>query len=115
MLCFFPQTFVEGHRFFEQYEMIFAALKEVADVYVKSDSSSKNIYIHSFVYVLTMFLLKVFWAIDIIIIINIMLQGLKPVTGVSPKTALAILKTLLPVSQSDPHFFFSIIPITFRT
>lgn len=44
MLCFFPQTFVEGHRFFEQYEMIFAALKQVADVYVKSDSSSKNLY-----------------------------------------------------------------------
>lgn len=36
------QTFVEGHRFFEQYEMIFGALKQVAEVYVKSDSSSKN-------------------------------------------------------------------------
>uniref|UniRef100_H3C066 Calponin-homology (CH) domain-containing protein n=1 Tax=Tetraodon nigroviridis TaxID=99883 RepID=H3C066_TETNG len=32
-------TFVEGHRFFEQYEMIFAALQQVAEVYVKSDSS----------------------------------------------------------------------------
>lgn len=49
---FFFQTFVEGHRFFEQYEMIFAALKQVADVYVKSDSSSKNLCIKSsFIYV----------------------------------------------------------------
>lgn len=40
---FFFQTFVEGHRFFEQYEMIFTALKQVADVYVRSDSSSKNL------------------------------------------------------------------------
>lgn len=49
---FFLQTFVEGHRFFEQYEMIFAALQQVADVYVKSDSSSKNLCIKSsFIYV----------------------------------------------------------------
>lgn len=49
---FFFQTFVEGHRFFDQYEMIFAALKQVADVYVKSDSSSKNLCIKSsFIYV----------------------------------------------------------------
>lgn len=70
--------------------------------------------IHS-VYVLIVFVLKVFWPINKIIIINIMLQGLKPVTGVSPKSTLAILKTLLPVSQSDQHFFFSIKPITSRT
>lgn len=38
------QTFVEGHRFFEQYEMIFTALKQAADVYVKSDSSSKTLF-----------------------------------------------------------------------
>lgn len=38
------QTFVEGHRFFEQYEMIFTALKQAADVYVKSDSSSKSLF-----------------------------------------------------------------------
>lgn len=86
--------------------MIFAALKQIADVYVKSDSSSKNLCINSFVYVLTLFVLKVFWPINKIIIINIMLQGLKPVTGVSPNPTLAILKTLLPVSQSDQHFFF---------
>lgn len=38
------QTFVEGHRFFEQYEMIFTALKQAADVYVRSDSSSKSLF-----------------------------------------------------------------------
>uniref|UniRef100_A0A3P9C6C0 Calponin-homology (CH) domain-containing protein n=1 Tax=Maylandia zebra TaxID=106582 RepID=A0A3P9C6C0_9CICH len=32
-------TFVEGHRFFEQYETIFTGLKQAAEVYVKSDSS----------------------------------------------------------------------------
>uniref|UniRef100_A0A3Q3K6H1 Calponin-homology (CH) domain-containing protein n=1 Tax=Monopterus albus TaxID=43700 RepID=A0A3Q3K6H1_MONAL len=32
-------TFTEGHRFFEQYEIIFTALKQAAEVYVKSDSS----------------------------------------------------------------------------
>ncbi|MED6258394.1 Nesprin-1, partial [Ataeniobius toweri] len=32
-------TFVEGHRFFEQYEITFTALKQAAEVYVKSDSS----------------------------------------------------------------------------
>uniref|UniRef100_A0A3Q0QZ19 Calponin-homology (CH) domain-containing protein n=1 Tax=Amphilophus citrinellus TaxID=61819 RepID=A0A3Q0QZ19_AMPCI len=32
-------TFVEGHRFFEQYEIIFTGLKQAAEVYVKSDSS----------------------------------------------------------------------------
>uniref|UniRef100_A0A672YML0 Calponin-homology (CH) domain-containing protein n=1 Tax=Sphaeramia orbicularis TaxID=375764 RepID=A0A672YML0_9TELE len=32
-------TFTEGHRFFEQYEIIFTSLKQAAKVYVKSDSS----------------------------------------------------------------------------
>ncbi|KAF1374585.1 hypothetical protein PFLUV_G00230620 [Perca fluviatilis] len=32
-------TFVEGHRFFEQYEIIFTGLRQAAEVYVKSDSS----------------------------------------------------------------------------
>uniref|UniRef100_A0A3P8TBD4 Calponin-homology (CH) domain-containing protein n=1 Tax=Amphiprion percula TaxID=161767 RepID=A0A3P8TBD4_AMPPE len=32
-------TFIEGHRFFEQYEIIFTSLKHAAEVYVKSDSS----------------------------------------------------------------------------
>uniref|UniRef100_A0A3B5AGS9 Calponin-homology (CH) domain-containing protein n=1 Tax=Stegastes partitus TaxID=144197 RepID=A0A3B5AGS9_9TELE len=32
-------TFIEGHRFFEQYEIIFTSLKQAAEVYVKSDSS----------------------------------------------------------------------------
>uniref|UniRef100_A0A3B3USN7 Calponin-homology (CH) domain-containing protein n=1 Tax=Poecilia latipinna TaxID=48699 RepID=A0A3B3USN7_9TELE len=32
-------SFVEGHRFFDQYEIIFTALKQAAEVYVKSDSS----------------------------------------------------------------------------
>ncbi|XP_041828569.1 nesprin-1-like [Melanotaenia boesemani] len=32
-------TFIEGHRFFEQYEIIFTGLKQAAEVYVKSDSS----------------------------------------------------------------------------
>lgn len=82
------QTFVEGHRFFEQYEMIFGALKQVAEVYVKSDSSSKNLFLY-------LYILKVVWAINkIIVIINVMLQGIKPVTRVSPKKPpkLAILK-----------------------
>lgn len=43
MRVFLFQTFVEGHRFFEQYEMIFTALKQAAEVYVKSDSSSKTL------------------------------------------------------------------------
>lgn len=42
--CFLFQTFIEGHRFFDQYEMIFAALKQAAEVYVKSDSSSKTLF-----------------------------------------------------------------------
>lgn len=42
--CFLLQTFIEGHRFFDQYEMIFAALKQAAEVYVKSDSSSKTLF-----------------------------------------------------------------------
>uniref|UniRef100_A0A3P8V8V6 Calponin-homology (CH) domain-containing protein n=1 Tax=Cynoglossus semilaevis TaxID=244447 RepID=A0A3P8V8V6_CYNSE len=32
-------TFIEGHRFFEQYDLIFSALKQAAEVYIKSDSS----------------------------------------------------------------------------
>uniref|UniRef100_A0A3B4U182 Nesprin-1 spectrin repeats region domain-containing protein n=1 Tax=Seriola dumerili TaxID=41447 RepID=A0A3B4U182_SERDU len=32
-------TFIEGHKFFEQYEIIFTALQQAAEVYVKSDSS----------------------------------------------------------------------------
>uniref|UniRef100_A0A3Q2Y7W4 Calponin-homology (CH) domain-containing protein n=1 Tax=Hippocampus comes TaxID=109280 RepID=A0A3Q2Y7W4_HIPCM len=32
-------TFIEGHRFFEQYDILFSALKQAADVYVKSDGS----------------------------------------------------------------------------
>lgn len=42
-LCLPFQTFTEGHRFFEQYEIIFTGLKQAAEVYVKSDSSSKNL------------------------------------------------------------------------
>lgn len=44
------QTFIEGHRFFEQYEIIFSALKQAAEVYVKSDSSSKPLFYYSRVY-----------------------------------------------------------------
>lgn len=43
MFTFLFQTFVEGHRFFEQYEIIFTGLKQAAEVYVKSDSSSKTL------------------------------------------------------------------------
>lgn len=32
-------AFIEGHRFFDQYEVIFSALRQAAEVYVKSDSS----------------------------------------------------------------------------
>lgn len=42
IFMFLFQTFVEGHRFFEQYEIIFTGLKQAAEVYVKSDSSSKT-------------------------------------------------------------------------
>lgn len=44
MFLFLCQTFVEGHRFFEQYEIIFTTLKQAAEVYVKSDSSSKTLF-----------------------------------------------------------------------
>lgn len=40
-VCLSFQTFIEGHRFFEQYDLIFSALKQAAEVYIKSDSSSK--------------------------------------------------------------------------
>uniref|UniRef100_A0A8C7ULC6 Spectrin repeat containing, nuclear envelope 1b n=1 Tax=Oncorhynchus mykiss TaxID=8022 RepID=A0A8C7ULC6_ONCMY len=35
-------TFIEGHMFFEQYETTFKALRQSADVYVKSDGSSEE-------------------------------------------------------------------------
>lgn len=38
------QAFIEGHRFFDQYELIFSALRQAAEVYVKSDSSSKTLF-----------------------------------------------------------------------
>lgn len=41
--CVFFQAFIEGHRFFDQYEVIFSALRQAAEVYVKSDSSSKTL------------------------------------------------------------------------
>lgn len=67
MFAFLFQTFVEGHQFFEQYEVIFTGLKQAAEVYVKSDSSSKillcftanynfmQIYIYIYVYVLSVY------------------------------------------------------------
>uniref|UniRef100_A0A8C7KDH8 Spectrin repeat containing, nuclear envelope 1b n=1 Tax=Oncorhynchus kisutch TaxID=8019 RepID=A0A8C7KDH8_ONCKI len=36
-------TFIEGHMFFEQYETTFKALRQSADVYVKSDGSSEGV------------------------------------------------------------------------
>lgn len=35
------QAFIEGHKFFEQYETTFQTLKQAADIYIKSDSSGK--------------------------------------------------------------------------
>uniref|UniRef100_A0A668AGR2 Spectrin repeat containing, nuclear envelope 1b n=1 Tax=Myripristis murdjan TaxID=586833 RepID=A0A668AGR2_9TELE len=32
-------SFIEGHKFFDQYEIIYKSLKQAAEVYVKSDSS----------------------------------------------------------------------------
>lgn len=35
------QAFIEGHKFFEQYETTFQTLKQAADIYIKSDSSGE--------------------------------------------------------------------------
>lgn len=83
IFVFLFQSFVEGHRFFEQYEIIFTALKQAAEVYVKSDSSSKTLFcslpICFFFYIYIWFMINS-------LIIDFMLQGLRPVTKVSPKT-----------------------------
>ncbi|KAK6304736.1 hypothetical protein J4Q44_G00253220 [Coregonus suidteri] len=36
-------SFIEGHKFFEQYETTFKALRQSADVYVKSDGSAEEV------------------------------------------------------------------------
>lgn len=38
----FTQVFIEGHKFFEQYETIFRTLKQAADTYLKSGASGKT-------------------------------------------------------------------------
>lgn len=49
---FLFQTFVEGHRFFEQYDVILKGLKQAAEVYVKSDSSSETLqFVYVYVYI----------------------------------------------------------------
>uniref|UniRef100_A0A3B1IR95 Calponin-homology (CH) domain-containing protein n=1 Tax=Astyanax mexicanus TaxID=7994 RepID=A0A3B1IR95_ASTMX len=35
-------AFIEGHKFFEQYETTFRTLKQAADVYIKSDNSAEE-------------------------------------------------------------------------
>lgn len=96
MRVFLFQTFVEGHRFFEQYEMIFTALKQAAEVYVKSDSSSKTLFcfISNFFVIYILYSIYYMYCIYVdlsglminSLIIDFMLQGLRPVTMVSPKT-----------------------------
>uniref|UniRef100_A0A8C7CRJ2 Spectrin repeat containing, nuclear envelope 1b n=1 Tax=Oncorhynchus kisutch TaxID=8019 RepID=A0A8C7CRJ2_ONCKI len=36
------QSFIDGHKFFEQYETTFKALRQAADVYIKSDGSAEE-------------------------------------------------------------------------
>lgn len=38
---FYTQVFIEGHKFFEQYETTFRTLKQAADSYLKSGASGK--------------------------------------------------------------------------
>ena len=42
---FYQQSFIEGHKFFEQYETTFRTLKKAAEVYVKSDSTGGISYL----------------------------------------------------------------------
>lgn len=37
------QTFIDGSRFFEQYEFTSQSLKQAAEIYIKADGSGKNL------------------------------------------------------------------------
>ena len=82
------QTFIESHRFFEQYEIFSSALKQAAEIYIKSDSSSKTLFCFISGCLLPMYIIQIcLFGLKInSLIINFMLQGLRPVTEVSPKT-----------------------------
>lgn len=46
-LCLFvcvcaSQSFIEGYKFFDQYEIIYKALKQAAEIYLKSDTLGKT-------------------------------------------------------------------------
>ena len=113
MFAFLFQTFVEGHRFFEQYEIIFTGLKHAAEVYVKSDSSSKTLL---FLYMFVMCVFKFAWANGKRCCHRFHVTGSKTCNKGKSKYSLTIFKTLTLCLSPEPslsvnvglHFSFLI-------